>query len=312
MATLPVLPLTDAVLLPGMVIPVTLDPTTQAADRRGPRRPATSKLLAVPRIDGEYGPVGVVAAIEKVGRLPSGEPAAVIRGLSRARIGSGVPGPGAALWVEATRTRRARPAGRARELAREYKALVTSRAPAARRLAGHRRGRADDRPVRAGRLGRLRAVADPGAEDRAARRAGRDRPAGAAGRLGHGPPGRAGGHREDQQRRPRGAGEDPARVPAAPAARRDPQGARRGRAGRLRRLPDPRRGRRPAGEGPRGGPARGRQAGAGQRRLPGGGLDPHLAGHRAGDAVEHAVPRTTPTWPRPARCSTPTTPAWPT
>ena len=31
MATLPVLPLTDAVLLPGMVIPVTLDPTTQAA-----------------------------------------------------------------------------------------------------------------------------------------------------------------------------------------------------------------------------------------------------------------------------------------
>ena len=37
-----------------------------------------------------------------------------------------------------------------------------------------------------------------------------------------------------------------ARVPAAPAARRDPQGAGRGRAGGLRRLPRPRRGRRPA------------------------------------------------------------------
>ncbi|MGW5559834.1 endopeptidase La [Micromonospora sp. NPDC003944] len=125
MATLPVLPLTDAVLLPGMVIPVTLDPTTQAAIDAA-RATGDRKLLAVPRIDGEYGPVGVVATIEKVGRLPEGEPAAVIRGLSRARIGSGVPGPGAALWVEATELDEPAHAGRARELAREYRALVTS------------------------------------------------------------------------------------------------------------------------------------------------------------------------------------------
>ncbi|GAA2220568.1 endopeptidase La [Micromonospora olivasterospora] len=125
MATLPVLPLTDAVLLPGMVIPVTLDPTTQAAVDAA-RATGDKKLLAVPRIDGDYGPVGAVAMIEKVGRLPSGEPAAVIRGLSRARIGSGVPGPGAALWVEATELHEPAPAGRARELAREYRALMTS------------------------------------------------------------------------------------------------------------------------------------------------------------------------------------------
>ncbi|SCG51199.1 ATP-dependent Lon protease [Micromonospora echinaurantiaca] len=125
MATLPVLPLTDAVLLPGMVIPVTLDPTTQAAVDAA-RATGDRKLLAVPRLDGEYGPVGAVATIEKVGRLPSGEPAAVIRGLSRARIGSGVPGPGAALWVEATELHEPAPAGRARELAREYRALMTS------------------------------------------------------------------------------------------------------------------------------------------------------------------------------------------
>ncbi|MFC5926648.1 endopeptidase La [Micromonospora vulcania] len=125
MATLPVLPLTDAVLLPGMVIPVTLDPTTQAAIDAA-RATGDRTLLAVPRIDGEYGPVGVVATIEKVGRLPDGEPAAVIRGLSRARIGSGVPGPGAALWVEATELDESAPAGRARELAREYRALTTS------------------------------------------------------------------------------------------------------------------------------------------------------------------------------------------
>ncbi|MEV0610604.1 endopeptidase La [Polymorphospora rubra] len=125
MATLPVLPLTDDVLLPGMVIPVTLDATTQAAVDAA-RATGDKQVLAVPRVDGEYGPVGAVATIEKVGRLPSGEPAAVVRGLSRARIGSGVPGPGAALWVEATPLTEPAPAGRARELAREYKALMTA------------------------------------------------------------------------------------------------------------------------------------------------------------------------------------------
>jgi ATP-dependent Lon protease len=125
MATLPVLPLTDAVLLPGMVIPVPLEAATQAAVDAA-RTTDEKTLLAVPRLDGEYGSVGTIAVIEKVGRLPTGEPAAVIRGLSRARIGSGVPGPGAALWVEATPVEEAPAAGRARELAREYKTLVTS------------------------------------------------------------------------------------------------------------------------------------------------------------------------------------------
>jgi ATP-dependent Lon protease len=125
MATFPVLPLTDAVLLPGMVIPVTLDASTQAAVDAA-RTANDKELLAVPRVDGEYGSFGVVAQIDKVGRLPSGEPAAVVRGLRRVRIGSGVPGTGAALWVEATDLDEPAPAGKARELAREYKALVTS------------------------------------------------------------------------------------------------------------------------------------------------------------------------------------------
>ncbi|GIF51689.1 ATP-dependent Lon protease [Asanoa ferruginea] len=125
MATLPVLPLTDAVLLPGMTIPVTLDNNTQAAVDAA-RASGDNRVLAVPRVDGEYGSVGVMALIEKVGRLPSGEPAAVIRGLSRAKVGSGVSGPGAALWVEATELDETPPAGKARELATEYKALVKS------------------------------------------------------------------------------------------------------------------------------------------------------------------------------------------
>ncbi len=125
MTTLPVLPLTDSVLLPGMVIPVTLDPATQAAIDAA-KAAGNDTVVAVPRIDGTYGPVGTTAVVDKVGRLPSGEPAAVIRGLSRAQIGSGVAGPGAALWVEVTPFAEAPVTGRARELAREYKTLVTS------------------------------------------------------------------------------------------------------------------------------------------------------------------------------------------
>jgi ATP-dependent Lon protease len=124
--TLPVLPLTDQVLLPGMVIPVTLDAETQAAIDAAGSAAGDKTLLAVPRLDGVFGPVGTVAKIEQVGRLASGEPAAVLRGVSRAKIGSGVPGAGAALWVEFTVVEDEAPTGKTRELAREYKALVTS------------------------------------------------------------------------------------------------------------------------------------------------------------------------------------------
>jgi ATP-dependent Lon protease len=123
MTTLPVLPLTEQILLPGMVIPVTLDSATQAAVDAA-RASGDKTLLAVPRLDGDYGPVGTIATIEQVGRLASGEPAAVIRGVARARIGSGVPGPGAALWVEAERLAPSTETGKAKDLAREYKALV--------------------------------------------------------------------------------------------------------------------------------------------------------------------------------------------
>lgn len=125
MTTLPVLSLDDAVLLPGNVVAVALQPDTQAAIDAA-RAAGDKTVLAVPRIDGEYGTFGVTAVIDKVGRLPSGERAAVLRGVSRARIGSGVPGPGAALWVEANLLTEPEPAGRAKELAREYKALVTA------------------------------------------------------------------------------------------------------------------------------------------------------------------------------------------
>jgi ATP-dependent Lon protease len=60
---LPVLPLTDAVVLPGMVLPVELDTETRAAVDAA-RTAADSRLLVVPRIRGAHAPVGVLAAIE--------------------------------------------------------------------------------------------------------------------------------------------------------------------------------------------------------------------------------------------------------
>ncbi|TCK26957.1 ATP-dependent Lon protease [Pseudonocardia endophytica] len=131
MLKLPVLPLTDSVVLPGMVVPVRLDaPETQAAvdaagaDAEGSE--SSRRVLVVPRLDGKYAAIGTVAVLEQVGRMPNGEKAAVVRGERRARIGSGVTGPGAALWVEAEPVEETSPTGRTHELAKEYKALVVS------------------------------------------------------------------------------------------------------------------------------------------------------------------------------------------
>ncbi|NMH96297.1 endopeptidase La [Pseudonocardia acidicola] len=122
---LPVLPLADSVVLPGMVVPVRLDEReTQAAVDAA--NSVDRRVLVVPRLDGKYAAVGTIAVLEQVGRLPSGEKAAVVRGEGRARIGSGVTGPGAALWVEATPVPDEAPTGHAHELAKEYKALVVS------------------------------------------------------------------------------------------------------------------------------------------------------------------------------------------
>ncbi|MEU7837515.1 endopeptidase La [Nonomuraea sp. NPDC049129] len=125
---LPVLPLDDEVVLPGMVVPLDLSDSEvraaiDAAQASGGNKP---RVLLVPRIDGRYGAVGVQAVVEQVGRLPGGEPAAVVRGVDRVRVGTGTTGPGAALWVEAI-TIDTVPAGeRAQELAKEYKALATT------------------------------------------------------------------------------------------------------------------------------------------------------------------------------------------
>ena len=134
--TLPVLPLDDEVVLPGMVVPLETSPQEvrsaidaarmpAAARVPGIRSEAKPRVLLVPRLaDRGLAGVGTLAVVDQEGRLPGGEPGAVLRGISRVRIGSGTTGSGAALWVEGTVIDETGHGPRADELAKEYKSLV--------------------------------------------------------------------------------------------------------------------------------------------------------------------------------------------
>ena len=137
--TLPVLPLDDDVVLPGMVVPIELtdNEVRGAIDAarnstglgRGPgiRTEEKSRILIVPRIgDGGLAGTGTLAVIEQVGRLPGGEPGAVLRGVSRVKIGHGTTGTGSALWVEGTVIEETGLGAKATELSKEYKALIVA------------------------------------------------------------------------------------------------------------------------------------------------------------------------------------------
>ncbi len=120
---LPLLPLTSGVVLPGMVFTMALESdeakaATEAAEAAG------GQFVLVPFIDGRYASVGVVAEIVERGELPGGLPAAVVRGLERARLGTAVPGTGRALWVEVELIPDGPDAPEAAELAREYRAVL--------------------------------------------------------------------------------------------------------------------------------------------------------------------------------------------
>ena len=77
--TLPLLPLTSGVVLPGMVFTMALetDEAKAAADAAGS---VGGELVLVPHIDGRYASVGVIAKILEVGELPGGPLAMVVSG----------------------------------------------------------------------------------------------------------------------------------------------------------------------------------------------------------------------------------------
>jgi ATP-dependent Lon protease len=106
-----------------MVVTATLE-TAESRAAASAARDAGQLLVLVPKVGERYARIGTVAEIEETGELPGGQMAIVVRGLHRARIAAGVAGTGSANWVEIERVVEPEPTARARELAREYRAVV--------------------------------------------------------------------------------------------------------------------------------------------------------------------------------------------
>ncbi len=121
--TLPLLPLKSGVVLPGMVFTMALE-SSEARVAVDAARSAGGHLLLVPHIEGRYATVGVIAEVMEEGTLPGGLDAVAIRGDQRAVIGTGVPGTGDAVWVEAEPIDEGEATSAAVELAREYRAVL--------------------------------------------------------------------------------------------------------------------------------------------------------------------------------------------
>ncbi|ANW64920.1 endopeptidase La [Mycobacterium sp. djl-10] len=122
--TVPVLFLSEPIVLPTMVVPIELDDAARAAVDAA-QASESGKLLIAPRLDDRYPTHGVLASIVQVGRIAgSGGAAAVVRGERRAHIGSGTTGPGTALWVEVTEVEEDDLADATLTLAAEYKKLL--------------------------------------------------------------------------------------------------------------------------------------------------------------------------------------------
>ena len=288
--SLPVLFLSDLVVLPGMVVPIPLDEAAQAAVDAA-RASSDGELLLAPRLEDRYASYGVVATVERVGRMMRRRRRGGARAGRRARIGSGVTGPGAALWVEVEPVEET-VSDHARELAEEYKRLVVavlqrreawqiidtvhkmSDPSAIADAAGYAPYLSDER--------KRELLETPDVEQRLE----------TADRVDPRPPRRGRDHRQDQRGRPRGDGEAQREFllrQQLAAIRKElgegePEGSDDYRARvEAADLPDDVR---------EAAAARGRQARAVQRAEPRGRLDPHLARHRARAAVGRSPPRT--------------------
>ncbi|GAB3479551.1 endopeptidase La [Amycolatopsis cihanbeyliensis] len=138
---LPILPLDDDVVLPGMVVPLDLGAAESSAAVESARAGAPNasalpgirsasvakaEVLIVPRLEGEYAEIGTVATVERVGRVPGGGTAALVRGTRRAFVGETGAGQGAARWVHAEEAVEPPTGERAAELAAEFKSVVVS------------------------------------------------------------------------------------------------------------------------------------------------------------------------------------------
>ena len=200
---LPVLPLDDAVVLPGtsVTFPVTSDEQAEALDGA-----VEGRILLVPRIDGRFGSFGVVASVVGEVTLPDGTRGVAVEALHRAELGPAV---SAEVGLQVSAHRAARP-GRRRARGRGAGPRVPGRGrggrgPARRPGPGGPLPRRHRPPGAPGRHDRLRAGDPPHHQDHAARDRGRRR-APAPGDRG---PARAPRRRRPAPAHPRGREREP-------------------------------------------------------------------------------------------------------
>jgi ATP-dependent Lon protease len=107
------IPLDDAIVFPTVTATLPIDVGEE------------DRVFLIPRRDGEYGRVGVVAEVIEHGVSRRGNPVATVVGLHRGLAGAAQAGEGDALRVEVQEIRDGHPDDeQARELAREYRAVV--------------------------------------------------------------------------------------------------------------------------------------------------------------------------------------------
>ncbi len=112
-SSLRLIPLEDAVVFPGMGITLTVNVG------------ADEQVVLVPRHDGRFADVGVVAEVSEHVRLPVGAHGVTLTGKHRGLIGAAVSGPDGELRAEVDERPDPVPVdGRTRELSREYRAVV--------------------------------------------------------------------------------------------------------------------------------------------------------------------------------------------
>jgi ATP-dependent Lon protease len=107
------IPLDDAIVFPGVTASLPVD--TGADDR----------VFLLPRQNGEFGRIGVVAEVIERGQLPNGAHVATVVGLHRGLAGVAEPGTGEQLYVEVQEIHDGSPGDeRGDELMQEYRAVV--------------------------------------------------------------------------------------------------------------------------------------------------------------------------------------------
>ena len=122
--TVPLLPLPGGVVVPGMVVTIAVE-SDEAKAAIAAAADADDRLVLVPKVGDRYATVGTLAHIDSHDRLRGGRKGILVRGLSRAVIGTGATGPGEATWVTVDPVLDDVDPDDVADLTRDYRAIIT-------------------------------------------------------------------------------------------------------------------------------------------------------------------------------------------